>query len=106
MKGEPYQARFGGDVGNLSQDQLRRLARLGATARLEQLRQEEAAIRAEFPDLFGRRRHASSDAAGAGQAGGSATRRRRAAMSAAGRKAVSERMRKYWAERRKAKAAK
>src|SRR5258705_13624174 len=103
MKGEPYQARFGGDVGNLSQDQLRRLARLGATARLEQLRQEEAAIRAEFPDLFGRRRHASSDAAGAGQAG-STTRRRRAAMSAAGRKAVSKRMRKDWAERRKAKA--
>ena len=88
-------------MGNLSQDQLRRLARLGATARLEQLRQEEAAIRAEFPDLFGRRRKAAT---GNGQAGGSA-RRRRSAMSAAGRKAVSERMRKYWAERRKAKAA-
>ncbi len=93
-------------MASLSQDQLRRLARLGATARLEQLRQEEAAIRAEFPDLFGRSRKGSSDAAGTGQAGGGAARRRRAAMSAAGRKAVSERMRKYWAERRKAKAAK
>ena len=93
-------------MASLSQDQLRRLARLGATARLEQLRQEEAAIRAEFPDLFGRRRRGSSDAAGTGQVGGGAARRRRAAMSAAGRKAVSERMRKYWAERRKAKATK
>ena len=91
---------------SLSQDQLRRLARLGAMARLEQLRQEEAAIRAEFPDLFGRGRKRASDAAGAGQAAGGGARRRRAAMSAAGRKAVSERMRKYWAERRKAKAAK
>jgi len=91
-------------MASLSQDQLRRLARLGAMARLEQLRQEEAAIRAEFPDLFGRGRKRPSDAAG-GQAGGT-VRRRRAAMSAAGRKAVSERMRKYWAERRKAKAAK
>ena len=43
-------------MANLSQDQLRRLARLGATARLEQLRQEEAAIRAEFPELFRRGR--------------------------------------------------
>jgi hypothetical protein len=93
-------------MASLSQDQLRRLARLGATARLEQLRQEEAAIRAAFPDLFGRRRKGAADAAGTGQAGGGAARRRRAAMSAAGRKAVSERMRKYWAERRKAKAAK
>lgn len=93
-------------MASLSQDQLRRLARLGATARLEQLRQEEAAIRAEFPDLFGRRGKGPPDAAGTGQAGGGAARRRRAAMSAAGRKAVSERMRKYWAERRKAKAAK
>ena len=90
-------------MGNLSQEQLRRLARLGAMARLEQLRQEEAAIRSEFPDLFGRQRKKSPDAPGTGHA---AKRRRRAAMSAAGRKAVSERMRKYWAERRKAKAAK
>jgi hypothetical protein len=85
-------------VANLSQEQLRRLARLGAIARLEQLRQEEAAIRSEFPELFGRgRRVQVSD-------GRTARRRRRRAMSPAARKAVSERMRKYWAERRKAKA--
>ena len=99
---------------NLNQEELRRLARLGALARLEELRREEAAIRAEFPDLFrGRaaaggaggaaprgRRPGRAAAGGAGKAGG----RRR--MSAANRKAVSARMKKYWAERRKAKAAK
>lgn len=92
-------------LANLSQEQLRRLARLGAIARLEQLRQEEAAIRAEFPELFGRGRRAGAangQAAGASAEGGSRRRRRRS-MSSAQRKAVSERMRKYWAARRKAK---
>ena len=88
-------------MANLNQEQLRRLARLGAVARLEQLRQEEAAIRAEFPELFGRGRRDNAEAAAAPRA---ARSRRR--MSAEGRKAVSERMRKYWAERRKAKGAK
>jgi len=84
-------------VANLNTEQLRRLARLGAIARLEQLKQEEAAIRAEFPELFGRgRRAAVADVAKPG-------RRRRRKMSSAARKAVSERMRKYWAERRKSK---
>jgi hypothetical protein len=85
-------------VANLNTEQLRRLARLGAIARLEQLKQEEAAIRAEFPELFGRGRRGA--VAATATAGG---RRRRKKMSAAGRKAVSERMRKYWAERRKSK---
>lgn len=83
-------------MANLSTEQLRRLARLGAITRLEHLKQEEAAIRAEFPELFGRgRRTVVADAAKPG--------RRRRKMSSAARKAVSERMRKYWAERRKAK---
>jgi hypothetical protein len=88
-------------VANLNQEQLRRLARLGAMARLEQLRQEEAAIRGEFPELFGRGRQAQT-------ADGRITgrRRRRRAMSAAARRAVSIRMRKYWAARRKAKGGK
>ena len=86
-------------MANLNQEQLRRLARLGAMARLEQLRQEEAAIRGEFPELFGRGRRP-----GAGD--GPVTRGRRRAMSAAARRAVSVRMRKYWAERRKAKGGK
>ena len=89
-------------MANLNQEQLRRLARLGAVARLEQLKEEEAAIRAEFPELFGGRR-------GNGRAAkGPATRKRsrRPAMTAAQRKEVSERMRKYWAERRKSKTGK
>ena len=85
-------------MANLNQEQLRRLARLGAVARLEQLREEETAIRAEFPELFGGRR-------GNGRVKrASSKKRRRPAMSAAQRKEVSERMRKYWAERRKASA--
>ncbi len=106
-------------MANLNPDQIRRLARLGAVSRLEQLREEEAAIRAEFPELFGRGRREAETAAGRGRgrrraaavatvaAGrGAARRRGRKPMSAAARKAVSERMRKYWADRRKAKAGK
>ena len=94
-------------MAKLSADELQRLARLGAAARLEQLRAEEAAIRAAFPDLAGRGRRGGR-AAAVEASGGAATparRRRRNAMSAAQRKAVSERMRKYWADRRKAKGA-
>jgi len=87
-------------VPDLNRDQLQRLARLGAQARLEELRREEAAIRAAFPDLFGGRGRGRGRKAAAGAATG---RRRRRSMSAAARKAVSERMRKYWADRRKAK---
>jgi hypothetical protein len=92
-------------VAHLNREQLRRLARLGAIARLEQLQQEQAAIRSEFPELFGRGRREDGAAASA-PAAGKPRRRRRQPMSADGRKAVSERMRKYWAERRKAKAGK
>ena len=82
----------------MNTEQLRRLARLGAVARLEQLKEEEAAIRAEFPELSGRGRRATvADTAKPER------RRRRRTMSSAERKAVSERMRRYWAERRKAK---
>jgi hypothetical protein len=84
-------------VADLSRSELQRLARLGARARLEELRQEEAAIRRAFPDLV-RGRPA---AAGGGPSG---KIRRRRGMSAAARKAVSERMKKYWAARRKSHA--
>jgi hypothetical protein len=95
----------GGYVADLTRQELQRLARLGAQSRLEELRREEAAIRRAFPDLFrGRRgsagRAASSDAE-TSAAGGRRRRRRRKAMSAAARKAVSERMKNYWAARRK-----
>jgi hypothetical protein len=82
-------------------DQLRRFARLGAMARLEQLRIEEAAIRAQFPELFGRGSRAPVAVAPAG-----GRRKGRRAMSAAERRVVSARMKKYWAARRKAKGTK
>lgn len=92
----------------LNKDDMRRFARLGAMRRLEDIRQEEAAIRAAFPELF----HGSAPAATAAPARGRGkakakaapkARRRRSTMSAEARKAVSERMKKYWAGRRKAK---
>jgi hypothetical protein len=91
----------GGCVADLTREELQRLARLGAKSRLEELRREEAAIRKAFPDLFGGRgRQSAGDGAVSGR------RRRRSGMSAAARKAVSDRMKKYWAERRKQKKAK
>jgi hypothetical protein len=100
----------------LSREALQRLARLGAQKRLEELRQEEAAIRAAFPDLDdsrsprrgrgGRRRGAgapsTAEATGAPAAARKA-KRRRTPMTAAQKRAVSERMKKYWAARRKEK---
>lgn len=91
-------------MADLNRDQLQRLARLGAQARLVELRREEAAIRQAFPDLFGRGRGRRGQSAA--PAAAAPARRGRRKMSAAARKAVSERMRKYWAARRKAKVAK
>lgn len=92
-------------MAELSRDDLKRLARLGAMRRLEELRREEATIRAAFPELF----RASSRAA-RGPAGdrGRPTRKRRrkSKLSPEARKAVSERMTKYWADWRKANKAK
>jgi hypothetical protein len=92
----------------LSREEIRRLARLGAERRLQELRKEEAAIRAAFPDLDevapgrgrrrGRPRKADNDTIRT-----VAAKRRRPKMSAAQRRAVSERMKRYWAARRKAK---
>ena len=65
----------------------------------EELRREEAAIRHAFPDLSGKRGR------GRRAAVNRAPRKRRGSrMSAAARKAVSVRMKKYWADRRKAKS--
>jgi len=76
--------------------ELLRLARVGAEARLNELRTEEAAILKAFPDLRGRRTQLKSNGIEAAPA-----RQHRRKMSAAARKAVSERMKKYWAGRRK-----
>ncbi len=92
----------------LSKDDLRRFARLGAMKRLDDIRREEAAIRREFPELFSAARPqtvatASASAKGAKTTVKTAKTRKRSTMSPAMRREVSERMKKYWAGRRKAK---
>jgi len=78
---------------------LKSYARRGAEVRLAELREEMNAIHAAFPDL----RRGRPAATQVGIATDVRKRRRRKGMSAAQRKAVGERMRKYWAARRKAK---
>jgi hypothetical protein len=80
----------------LSMEQLRAMARHGAEETLKRLRAEIIAIERTFPELaLPLRRRQVRRAV-------EETRRRTRTMSAAARKAVSERMKKYWAERRKA----
>jgi hypothetical protein len=82
----------------LTPEKLRELARSGAEAALKQLRAEIIAIERTFPELaLPKRRKAIQ------KSFTRATGRARN-VSAAARKAVSERMKKYWAERRKARA--
>ena len=74
----------------LSVEQLTTLARHGAAAAIAELEREIDAIRKAFPDA-------------GGKAGRRGRGRKRSRMSAAARKAVSARMKKYWAARRTAK---
>jgi hypothetical protein len=82
----------------LSSEKLRELARAGAEAALKRLRAEIIAIERTFPELaLPERRRALRRSI---KQAGNRTRH----MSAEARKAVSERMKRYWAERRKARA--
>jgi hypothetical protein len=85
-------------VKGLNVNQLKDLARDAAARALRELRAEVVAIERTFPELAipRSRRALRRSLKGA--------RRRSQEMSAAARKAVSLRMKKYWAERRKAKA--
>ena len=82
----------------LSTERLKEWARAGAETTLKQLRAEIIAIERTFPELAlpGKRRAVSRALKTA--------RKRGRQMSEAARKVVSARMKKYWAERRKAKA--
>ncbi len=84
----------------LDPSELRRLARVGAQARLAELEQERAAILRLFPELG---RGATTTPAAATQA---TPVRRRRRLTPAERRAISERMKAYWAARRKAAAKK
>ena len=82
----------------LSMEQLREMAKQGAAEALNRLRAEIVAIERTFPELaLPQRRRALRRTlkAPAPQA---------RTMSAAARQAVSDRMKKYWAERRRARA--
>ena len=82
----------------LSPERMKQLARAGAEKVLNELRADIIAIERTFPELaLPRKRQAvAKTLRRVGQRGSK--------MSAAARKAISERMRKYWAERRRAKA--
>lgn len=82
----------------LNADRIRELACRGAEQVLKQVRAEIVAIERTFPELklpkYRRElRRSMGDA-----------RTRTSEISAAARKAISERMTKYWAERRRAQA--
>jgi hypothetical protein len=74
---------------------MKEYARRGARVRVEELTQELTAIYRAFPEL---RRGGGSAAAPARAI------KRRKPMSAAQKREVSRRMKKYWADRRKANA--
>jgi hypothetical protein len=81
----------------LSPERLRELARTGAEVALQRLKAEIIAIERAFPELaLPKRRRQVRQAVGR-------VRKRTRKMSAAARKAVSERMKRYWAERQKAR---
>ena len=80
------------NAAGFNADTLRHYARAGAEAALARLRHEVEIIERTFPELStrtGRKQVATSVGQGASR------------LTAAGRKSVSERMKKYWAERRK-----
>ncbi len=74
----------------VSKDRQRHWAKIGAKARLVELRQEISEILAAYPEL---RRESGSAIGGFGS-------RRRRRISPEARAAMSEGMRKYWARRK------
>ncbi len=83
------------------------LAKRGATARFEELQAEIHALAKHFPHL--RKGGKKTPFAGGAQFAGEASpitppKRKRRKMSAAQKKAIGARMKKYWAAKRKAAA--
>ena len=82
----------------IADSELRSFALVGARARLGVLQAEVASLLATFPELRGGKIAAGTATLPRGKKPG-----RKHPMSAAEKKAVSERMRKYWADRRAGK---
>jgi hypothetical protein len=80
---------------------LRNYALVGARSRLDALRAEQQQLVALFPELRGQGPGGSPVNRAKVDGEAPVRRRRRRKMTAAQRKAVGERMRKYWAARRK-----
>jgi hypothetical protein len=84
------------------------MARKGAEHRYEELTAEVASLVKHFPHLARRAAKSASTviarSVAAAEAEAPKVRRRARKMSAAARKAVSTRMKKYWAARRNAKS--
>ena len=85
----------------LSKDVLNRLARLGARARLDELEAERRAILKAFPGLGGGRKGAVAETPAAPAKPAKKARKKRN-VSAAARKAASDRMKQYWAAKKQA----
>jgi hypothetical protein len=86
-------------VKGLDAKELRRLAQVGAQARLADIDRERENLLRVFPGL----RHVSVQPDGLSRGIGNSrlvAPRKRSKMSAAARKAVSARMKEYWANRR------
>jgi hypothetical protein len=92
-----------GMATELGKSEIKRLAQLGALARLEQLEVERRAILRAFPGLsvpVGRPAEAAKGEVETAKAPVKKRGRKRRKMSAAERKAISERMKKFWAARK------
>ena len=94
-------------MADLDIKELRRLAQIGAKARLHELEQERTALLRSFPGLrhLSAREKPAVDGATRPSRAAAPAKRRRGRMSAAARKAVSVRMKKYWAQRRAQKTS-
>lgn len=97
----------------LSRQEVKRFALIGAQARLNELQAEIASLLKAFPELAkqapakrGRPRAAAAVAETASPAVKRGRKRQRNPMSDDQKQAVSDRMKKYWAARRKEKGKK
>ena len=94
-------------ANTLSRVEVKRLALIGAQSRLDALNAEIASIVRAFPELSRGRATAATTAVGNDTPRkGKGGRKRNWNMSEAQKRAVSERMKKYWAGRRKEKGSK
>jgi hypothetical protein len=93
-------------ANTLSRVEVKRLALIGAQSRLDALNAEINSIVRAFPELSRGRATAATAVSNDTPRKGRGGRKRNWNMSDSQKRAVSERMKKYWAGRRKEKATK